>query len=50
MNDKLLFLGFIVRANDIHMDEENVRAIRYWLAPKTISEVGSFHGLGIFYR
>jgi len=33
LTDKLLFLGFIVGAEGIQVDEEKVRAIREW--PKT---------------
>ena len=32
------------------MDEEKVRAIRDWPAPKSATEVKSFHGLDTFYR
>lgn len=50
MMDKLLFLGFFVGADDIHVNEEKVRAIKDWLVPKTVSEVCSFHELATLYR
>jgi len=49
MNDKLLFLGFIVGADNIHVNEDKVQAIRDWSALKTVSERRSFHGLPTFY-
>jgi hypothetical protein len=48
--DKLVFLGFVVSAQGIQVDEEKVRAIRDWLSPTSVGNVHSFHGLASFYR
>ena len=48
-NEKVKFLGYVVGANGIEVDEENVKAIKEWPTPKTISKVRSFHGLASFY-
>jgi type III secretory pathway component EscU len=49
MTSSLLFLGFIVSADGIKVDEEKIRAIRDWPTLKNISDMRSFHGLATFY-
>ena len=48
--DKLVFLGFVVSAKGIEMDEEKVKAIQDWPTPISVNQVRSFHGLSSFYR
>ena len=49
-SDHVVFLGFVVSANSVKVDEEKVKAIQEWPTPKTMSEVRGFHGLASFYR
>ena len=48
--DKLVFLGFVVSATGIQVDEEKIKAIQEWPTPTSIGNVRSFHGLASFYR
>ena len=49
MTTSLIFLNFVVSSQGIHVNEKKVRAIRDGPAPKSATEVRSFHGLAIFY-
>ena len=48
--DRVVFLGFVVSADGIQVDEEKVKAIQDWPTPVNVSQVRSFHGLASFYR
>ena len=48
--DNVVFLGFVVSANGIEVDEEKVESIQTWPTPISTTEVRSFHGLESFYR
>lgn len=45
-----MFLGYVVSAEGIVIDEEKVKAIKEWPTPKCFFKLQSFHGLAIFYR
>lgn len=49
ITNRLLFLGFVVGADGIHVDERKVQVIREWPRPSSVMQVWSFHGLATFY-
>ncbi|XP_048613375.1 uncharacterized protein LOC125587212 [Brassica napus] len=50
LHDHVVFLGFVVGADVLRVDEEKIKAIRDWPSPTIVGEVRSFHGLAGFYR
>lgn len=49
LTNSLVFLGYIVSAAGIKVDDEKVKIVREWPLPKSIAEVSSFNGLASFY-
>jgi hypothetical protein len=48
--DKVIFLGYVVSAYGVEVDESKIAAIKNWPTPLNVSQVQSFHGLAGFYR
>jgi len=47
--NSVVFLGFIVNKNGIHVDPEKIKVIQEWPIPKNVRDIRSFHGLISFY-
>lgn len=41
--DHVVFLGFVVSSKGVQVDKEKVKAIQEWPAPRSVTEVRSFH-------
>jgi len=47
---QVVFLGYVVSAHEIHVDESKIKAIQEWPVPTSIQQVWSFDWLASFYR
>ena len=43
--DKVIFLGYVVSAQGVEVDESKIEAIKNWPTPVNVSQIRSFHGL-----
>jgi hypothetical protein len=50
MKTELIYLGFVISANELRMDPDKVEVIKNWPSPRNIFEVRSFHVLASFYQ
>jgi hypothetical protein len=50
MKTELIYLGFVISANELKMDPSKVEVIKNWPSPRNFFEVRSFHGLASFYQ
>ncbi|XP_071933078.1 uncharacterized protein [Coffea arabica] len=48
--NELVFLGFVISAQGMKVDDQKVKAIQEWPTPRSVGDVRSFHGLAGFYR
>jgi hypothetical protein len=46
----LMFLGYVVSVEGIHIDPSNIDMILSWPTPANIHDIRSFHRLASFYR
>jgi hypothetical protein len=50
MKTKLIYLGFVISANELRVDPDKVEVIKNWPSPKNIFEVRIFHGLASLFQ
>jgi hypothetical protein len=48
--DKIIFLGYVVSANGVEVEESKIAAIKNWPTHFNVSQVRNFHDLVGFYR
>ena len=48
--DKVRFLGYVVSAQGVQMEEERIDAVKTWPEPKSIRDIQVFLGFANFYR
>ncbi len=48
--DKVRFLGFVVLAQGIRMEEERIEAVKAWGEPKSVRDIKVFLGFANFYQ
>ncbi|XP_071918888.1 uncharacterized protein [Coffea arabica] len=48
--NEFVFLGFVISAQGMKVDDQKVKAIQEWPTPRSVGDVWSFHGLAGFYR
>ncbi|XP_071909873.1 uncharacterized protein [Coffea arabica] len=48
--NELVFLGFVISAQGIKVDDQKVKAIQEWPTPRSVGDFRSFYGLAGFYR
>jgi hypothetical protein len=47
--DRVIFLGYVVSAQGVEVDESKIEAIKNWPTPVNVNQIQSFHGLAGFY-
>nr|XP_027071933.1 uncharacterized protein LOC113696748 [Coffea arabica] len=48
--NELVFLGFVISAQGMKVDDQKVQAIQEWPTPRSVGDIRSFHELAGFYR
>ncbi len=48
--DEVQFLGFVVSAQGIRMEEERIEAVRDWPEPQSVRDIQVFLGFANFYK